>query len=98
MDVGLGDGIREALMFKKMAKGSNMFKNMGQSLIFTTIWAIWKARNDRIFNNIKKEPSEVVGEIKYLARGLRGYEGFSSGVSFWGGCSGSWEVHVTRHS
>ncbi|KAD4888547.1 hypothetical protein E3N88_20620 [Mikania micrantha] len=67
MDIGLGDGIREVLMFKKMAKGSQMFKNIGQSLIFTTIWAIWKARNDRIFNNIRKDPSDVIGEIKVLS-------------------------------
>jgi len=31
-----------------------------------SLWAVWKARNDRIFNNIIKEPVVIVEEIKVL--------------------------------
>jgi hypothetical protein len=32
-----------------------------------TLWVIWKARNDRIFNNCIKETDEIVEEIKRLS-------------------------------
>jgi len=32
-----------------------------------SLWVIWKARNDRIFNNLIKEPSEIAEEIKVLS-------------------------------
>ncbi|KAL8250845.1 hypothetical protein R6Q59_034538 [Mikania micrantha] len=51
----------------KLEREMESKKNMGQSLIFITLWAIRKARNDRIFNNIKKESTKVVEEIKVLS-------------------------------
>lgn len=35
------------------------------------IWIIWKARNDRIFNNITKEVEDLVEEIKVLLRRMK---------------------------
>jgi len=37
----------------------------------TAIWIIWKARNDRIFNNITKEVEDLVEEIKVLLRRMK---------------------------
>jgi hypothetical protein len=34
---------------------------------FTTIWVLWKARNDKIFKGTSKEVEEVVEEVKVLA-------------------------------
>ena len=31
------------------------------------LWVIWKAWNDRIFNNLIKEPDEIVEDIKVLS-------------------------------
>jgi hypothetical protein len=33
----------------------------------SVIWTIWNARNNRIFNNVRKEPLEVVEDIKVLS-------------------------------
>lgn len=35
------------------------------------IWIIWKARNDRIFNNITKRVGDLVEEIKVLLRRIK---------------------------
>lgn len=35
------------------------------------IWIIWKARNDRIFNNITKGVEDLVEEIKVLLRRMK---------------------------
>jgi len=33
----------------------------------TTVWVLWKARNDKIFKGINYEPEELVDEIKVLS-------------------------------
>jgi len=32
-----------------------------------SVWVIWKARNDRIFNNLTKIPEEIVEDIKVVS-------------------------------
>ncbi|KAL4583053.1 hypothetical protein LXL04_007617 [Taraxacum kok-saghyz] len=34
------------------------------AVILTTLWAIWKARNARVFNNIETPPAKVLEDIK----------------------------------
>jgi hypothetical protein len=33
----------------------------------SSLWVVWKARNDRIFNNLTKDPVEIVEEIRVLS-------------------------------
>jgi hypothetical protein len=56
----LFDCLSEAAKNAKSRKG---FRLVWHSVI----WCIWKARNDCIFNNVRKELSEVVEEIKVLS-------------------------------
>ncbi|CAJ2679231.1 unnamed protein product [Trifolium pratense] len=32
-----------------------------------TLWVLWKARNARIFNNVVKDPKDLVEEVKVMA-------------------------------
>ncbi|KAJ0575218.1 hypothetical protein HanIR_Chr05g0210281 [Helianthus annuus] len=34
--------------------------------MLTTLWEIWKARNERIFNNIRSHPDKAVEIIKAM--------------------------------
>lgn len=49
-------------------RGGSKNRRRGLGLIWlTTIWMVWKARNDRIFKGISREIDEVVEEIKVLS-------------------------------
>jgi hypothetical protein len=45
---------------KKVRKGFRLIWH-------AAIWSIWLARNNHIFNNVVKEPMEVVEDIKVLS-------------------------------
>ncbi|KAK2452536.1 hypothetical protein QL285_000319 [Trifolium repens] len=50
----------EAAKNKKTRKGFHLVWH-------TVVWCLWRARNDGIFNGIKKEPLEIVEDIKVLS-------------------------------
>jgi hypothetical protein len=52
--------LSEAAKTKKSLKGSRLVWHM-------VIWSIWNGRNNCIFNNIVKDPLEVVEEVKVLS-------------------------------
>jgi hypothetical protein len=52
--------IYKALTQKRLYKGYWMVWH-------AVLWTIWKARNDRIFNNLVKDYGEIVDEIKVLS-------------------------------
>ncbi|KAJ0855766.1 hypothetical protein HanRHA438_Chr14g0676911 [Helianthus annuus] len=33
-------------------------------LVITTVWCIWKARNDLVFKQLRRSPQEIFSEIK----------------------------------
>lgn len=40
----------------------------GLGLIWlATVWVLWKARNDRIFNGVSLEVDDIVDEVKVLS-------------------------------
>jgi hypothetical protein len=50
------------------AGGYHKKSRRGWRLIWhATIWVIWKARNDRLFNNVVKEVEELVDDIQVLS-------------------------------
>jgi hypothetical protein len=52
--------------FSEAAKNKRMRK--GFRLVWhTVVWCLWRARNDAIFNGIKKDPIEIVEDIKVLS-------------------------------
>ncbi|MCH80044.1 cysteine-rich receptor-like protein kinase [Trifolium medium] len=50
------------------------------------IWIIWKARNNFIFNNVVKEPSDLVEEVKVFASGCLAVVWFGCYGTFWSTC------------
>ncbi|KAF5771848.1 putative reverse transcriptase zinc-binding domain-containing protein [Helianthus annuus] len=39
-------------------------KKIMLGLVISTVWCIWKARNDLVFNQIRRSPQEIVSEVK----------------------------------
>ena len=39
-------------------------KKVAEAIKYGTIWCLWKARNERVFRNIRSQPAKIVDNIK----------------------------------
>jgi hypothetical protein len=58
--MSLFDCFSDAAKNKRLRKGFRLVWH-------TAVWCLWRARNDAIFNGIKKGPIEIVEDIKVLS-------------------------------
>ena len=64
LDLSGIDSMEQILAITHALLQSNAQKKVVNTIILATIWFIWKARNDAIFNNKKVSTRLVVEEVK----------------------------------
>jgi hypothetical protein len=51
-----------------VGNGSNKKRRKGLSVVWLAfVWAVWKARNDRVFNNVMVDVPTVVDHVQRLS-------------------------------
>ncbi|KAJ0471107.1 hypothetical protein HanIR_Chr14g0726101 [Helianthus annuus] len=61
--------LKDFLKVQNRCRGSGKWRKMVSSIIQTTLWVIWKNRNDVVFNNKQPNLAKIKEEIRtYVGR------------------------------
>ncbi|KAM0026479.1 putative reverse transcriptase zinc-binding domain-containing protein [Helianthus debilis subsp. tardiflorus] len=59
--------VKDVIGFHNQIWGTRNWRKLVQSIIMVTLWGIWRARNDRVFNDKEPRVEEVKNEIRQLS-------------------------------
>lgn len=59
--------VRDILEIHSYVNTSSLKREVIHAIVLTTIWCIWKARNDKVFTGKKVSVKEVIDDIRSLS-------------------------------